>query len=422
MNEALKLIESNKVYKKILKKVYEKYKSYGKVTGSFSLKPKDEEERRVLSNFDPSVIYKPLAKIKCSDVEALFAKKFEGISFSELLEKVVEEELKTNKEIKEDEEKRLNLFFKEIIDRSKDGEGIKWFKALVLNKSYGYNNLIRKYNESIDSYEGLIKDMVFVIEALNNLPSLKNNYKNISVFAAEITKDPHFLDKKTFTGNIFKLALEFIYKKEKVKSLDEINELYYEAGILKDELSNHCTIYALEAFDFRNKEIQAIKEFNLWEEPLEISISNLTKVNYIEAIKNEVYIFENPAVFHEVLKRSSNKVSLICTSGQVNLSSYILLDKIKNLKTIYYGGDFDSEGLLIADKIKRRYKDKVKFMFYNEDIYKSILSDKFISDSRLASLNKIEDTELSELAKSISEEKRAAYEELLINKYLQYME
>lgn len=31
----------------------------------------------------------------------------------------------------------------------------------------------------------------------------------------------------------------------------------------------------------------------------------------------------------------------------------MLLDKIENLKEIYYAGDFDPEGLLIADKIKK---------------------------------------------------------------------
>ena len=63
MKDALKLVESNRIYKKIFKEVYKKYKSYGKITGSFTLKPKNEEERRVLSNFDPSVLYKDSAKI-----------------------------------------------------------------------------------------------------------------------------------------------------------------------------------------------------------------------------------------------------------------------------------------------------------------------------------------------------------------------
>jgi DNA topoisomerase IA len=67
-----------------------------------------------------------------------------------------------------------------------------------------------------------------------------------------------------------------------------------------------------------------------------------------------------------MLRKSENKVSLICTSGQLNLSYHIDLDKIKDLEFIYYAGDFDPEGLLIADKIKLKYKEKVKFIFYDE--------------------------------------------------------
>lgn len=418
MRDALKLIESNRIYKKIFKEVYKKYKGYGKITGSFTLKPKNEEERRVLSNFDPSVLYKDSAKIKCREVEKLFIKRFNDIVFSELLEKAVCEELKTNKEIKEDKAEKLEEFFKDIIDLSKEGQGLKWFKELRNSKKYGYNTLIRKYNESLENRDEIVKKVSLVIDALNNLPYINSTYKNIAVFSAEVSRNPHFLDFDTFTGGLFKSALEFIFSKENVKAIGEINELYYEAGILKDELSNHCTMFSLNAFDFQEREIEAIKEFNNWGEPLEISISNLSKVKFFRVIDDVVYVFENPAVFHEVLKRCKRPVSLICTSGQLNLSSYMLLDKIKDLNVIYYSGDFDPEGLLIADRIKRRYKDRVKFMFYNEKVYKEILSGNIISDSRLASFEKLQDKELKDLAEVIKVEKKAGYEEVLIEKYL----
>ena len=421
MKDALKLVESNRIYKKIFKEVYKKYKSYGKITGSFTLKPKNEEERRVLSNFDPSVLYKDSAKIKCRGVEELFTKRFKGIVFNELLEKAVCEELKTNKEIKEDKAEKLEGFFKDIVDLSEEGQGLKWFKELRISKKYGYNTLIRKYNESLEDRDKLVKEVSIVIEALNNLPYSNSTYKNKAVFAAEVSRNPHFLDFDTFTGGLFKSALEFTFKKENAKAIGEINELYYEAGILKDELSNHCTMFSLSAFDFQGMEIEAVKGFNNWGEPLEISISNLTKVDYLKAIDNTVYVFENPAVFHEVLKRCKRPVSLICTSGQLNLSSYMLLDKIKDLNVIYYGGDFDPEGLLIADRIKRRYKDRVKFMFYNEKIYREILSENIISDSRLASFEKLQDEELKRMAEVIRQEKKAGYEEVLIEKYLEML-
>ena len=54
------------------------------------------------------------------------------------------------------------------------------------------------------------------------------------------------------------------------------------------------------------------------------------KIDYLESINNTVFIFENPAVFHKILKVNVDNISLICTSGQLNLSSYIVLNFICN--------------------------------------------------------------------------------------------
>ncbi len=89
--------------------------------------------------------------------------------------------------------------------------------------------------------------------------------------------------------------------------------------------------------------------FNAYE-PLQVSLWNLSKVDKIISKRNKVFVFENPTVFSEVLYRSSKeKPSIICTYGQVKLASLILLDNlVENGTHIYYSGDFDPEGLIIA--------------------------------------------------------------------------
>ena len=139
----------------------------------------------------------------------------------------------------------------------------------------------------------------------------------------------------------------------------------------------------------------------------------------MEAINNKVFIFENPAVFHKILQVKNDNISLICTSGQLNLSSYIVLDKIKDLKNIYYAGDFDPEGLMIAYKIKKRYKDKVKFLNYNKQSYINTISNNIIEDKSMAQLDKINCIELDEVINELRINKRAAYQELLIDEYLE---
>ena len=418
MKESLDLINSNKIYKKIFLEVYSKYKKYGKITGSFTLKATTTEERQILFNFDSKALTEGKAKIKCSTVRDLFNRKLKEYSFEELLVKVVGKELKTNKEVKDEEKEQEEKFYDDILKASDDGVGKQWFIEILDKKKYGYNIIVRKYKSEIRNLKELKRKIILIINSLNKLPYLNNEYENIAVFSAVNTKDSHFFDSDKFTGRLFIKAISFILNKDDPKDINEINELYYEVGILKDEISNHTTIYGLNAFNMDSSEVKAVNSFNLWKEPLQISISNLLKFDYLEAINNTVFIFENPAVFHKILKVNGDNISLICTSGQLNLSSYILLNKIRNLKNIYYAGDFDPEGLMIAYKIKKRYKDKVKFLNYTRESYINTMSNNIIEEKSMSQLNKINCSELDEVINELRINKRAAYQELLIDEYL----
>lgn len=418
MKESLDLINSNKIYKKIFLEVYSKYKKYGKITGSFTLNAATTEERQILFNFDSKALTEGKAKIKCSTVRDLFNRKLKEYSFEELLVKVVGKELKTNKEVKDEEKEQEEKFYDDILKASDDGVGKQWFIEILDKKKYGYNIIVRKYKSEIRNLKELKRKIILIINSLNKLPYLNNEYENIAVFSAVNTKDSHFFDSDKFTGRLFIKAISFILNKDDPKDINEINELYYEVGILKDEISNHTTIYGLNAFNMDSSEVKAVNSFNLWKEPLQISISNLLKIDYFEAINNTVFIFENPAVFHKILKVNGDNISLICTSGQLNLSSYILLNKIRNLKNIYYAGDFDPEGLMIAYKIKKRYKDKVKFLNYTRESYINTMSNNIIEEKSMSQLNKINCIELDEVINELRINKRAAYQELLIDEYL----
>ena len=418
MKESLDLINSNKIYKKIFLEVYSKYKKYGKITGSFTLKAATTEERQILFNFDSKALTEGKAKIKCSTVRDLFNRKLKEYSFEELLVKVVGKELKTNKEVKDEEKEQEEKFYDDILKASDDGVGKQWFIEILDKKKYGYNIIVRKYKSEIRNLKELKRKIILIINSLNKLPYLNNEYENIAVFSAVNTKDSHFFDSDKFTGRLFIKAISFILNKDDPKDINEINELYYEVGILKDEISNHTTIYGLNAFNRDNSEVKAVNNFNIWREPLQISISNLLKIDYLESINNTVFIFENPAVFHKILKVNGDNISLICTSGQLNLSSYIVLNKIRNLKNIYYAGDFDPEGLMIAYKIKKRYKDKVKFLNYTRESYINTMSNNIIEEKSMSQLNKINCSELDEVINELRINKRAAYQELLIDEYL----
>ena len=145
MKESLDLINSNKIYKKIFLEVYSKYKKYGKITGSFTLKAATAEERRILSNFDSKSLIEGKAKIKSVTVRELFNRKLKDYSFEELLVKVVGKELKTNKEIKDEEKEQEEKFYEYILKSCDNGIGKQWFIEILDKKKYGYNIIARKY-------------------------------------------------------------------------------------------------------------------------------------------------------------------------------------------------------------------------------------------------------------------------------------
>lgn len=419
MKEALKLISENKVYKVIFKEVYNKYKKYEKITGSFTIVAKSSEDKDVLINFDNNVLNNGIAKIKSSKVEELFKRKLDKASFIELLEEVVGEKVKTNKEIKDKEKEELEKFYEYILLNSKDGLGREWFKYSIDKKLSGYTLIMKKYKEykNLNNIEILKKELILVNNALSNLPYNYNRKENIAVFSANETKDPHFFDGKRYTGELLIRGIRYILNRNEESTINELNELYYDAGLLKDEISNHTTIFSFNAYDNNNEEIPQVGMYTTWE-PLQISISNLVKINYFKVKNDRVYVFENPAVFQKVLKELGDKISLICTSGQLNLSSYIILDKIKNLKRIYYAGDFDPEGLLIADKIKLRYREKVDFLLYKKEYYNRIKSSSVIKEQSISKLDNINSKELEEIKEVIKVDKKAGYQELLIDDYI----
>ena len=290
-------------------------------------------------------------------------------------------------------------------------------------KLYGYPSIKKLYKKALDesNINYLKEDLIKCINAINNLPYLENKYESLAIFSARHTKDPHFFDKDSIYGKLLINAL--VYKdsqgvnKNEINNIDKLNKLYYRFGLLKDEISNSTCIYKLTG----ELEGNRIDFLNMINEPFNISLSNIQKLDHITCKNNRVFIFENPAVFQSIIQDTDIDESIICTSGQLNLSSYMLLNKIKNLDKIYYAGDFDPEGLQIADKLKDLYKDKVEFMLYDEKYYEKIISDKELDLKRIGKLKSIKDKDLKDISNYLIKYKKAAYQELLIDEYKQYI-
>ena len=100
----------------------------------------------------------------------------------------------------------------------------------------------------------------------------------------------------------------------------------------------------------------------------------------------------------------------LITSGIPNLAFYKLLENINSSTILYYNGDYDPEGLLIADKLNNKYNN-IKLFLYDAKSYFNTNPSVNISKNRLHKLELINSEELSLVKKLLLESRKAGYQE-----------
>ena len=123
---------------------------------------------------------------------------------------------------------------------------------------------------------------------------------------------------------------------------------------------------------------------------------------------------ENSVFFSEILDRFSVCITtpLICTNGQFKLAALLLLDLLlQNNVIIYYSGDFDPEGLLMAQRLVSRYPSQVRLWHYTIEDYQKSLSEVVLSENRLNKLRNLDLQEFAELKDLMLKTKKAGYQE-----------
>ena len=105
---------------------------------------------------------------------------------------------------------------------------------------------------------------------------------------------------------------------------------------------------------------------------------------------------------------------MICTNGQFRYAVWLLLERIPDDGiSLYYSGDFDPEGLLMADTLKRRYGEKLQLLGMTIDHYSASKPAAEIDE-----LKRIQSGELRGLADLMAEKKFAGYQEGILEELL----
>ena len=131
----------------------------------------------------------------------------------------------------------------------------------------------------------------------------------------------------------------------------------------------------------------------------------------------KVYIVENPAIFSMLIKEKP-EAGILCGNGQLRLASHVLLDLFDKETEFLYAGDFDPEGLLIAQNLKEKYGDRMHLWKYEKELYEMYRSEVEISEKSLKKLDNIYLKELLEIAGLMKKQKKATYQEALWKEYI----
>ncbi len=382
-------------FKRFMEALYQKYLSLGKITGKISLERLTKEEAHVLSklfgyNYQEATDFK-ISVLTFTKVMA--ASKYEDFDLNTLVEEYLGVKLVSKKETKEKEREEERAFYQNILDESKAS---KWLLNVIETKENPYSSLHKRY---LKEKELLKKELVNVLALLNNLPKERTL---ISIYAANITMDPHYLDLDNNHCLLFFSGLAYfshcsypLTREDKIKLLSLNN-------IEIDNLSNFVITYNLHT----NREY--LNNFYQTKEPVILNIQNILNIDYIEGINQKIIIVENPSILNEIIARKMN-VSVIVSGGFANTAVYLLLDKINN-NQLFYNGDFDPEGLLIAQKLKEKYPNLQLFCYQKED-YEASFSKNEISNARINKLKGIKEKDLMVISNLIKTKKNVAYQE-----------
>ncbi|QDR79941.1 TIGR02679 family protein [Sporomusa termitida] len=422
----------------------QKYRRLGRSGGSIRLLKLTAEERQALSaffriNFEG----KDSIRISFSQFAAGLGQTcFFDIDVIALLQAYHGGQLLTNHEQLAAAETARQQFFTELRAASRESLSLLWLSG-VEAKLPGTRRAQAVYEQGRPENIAVFK---VVLSALDSLPA---DYLRLPLFAQQIAGQPHALDNNTGAGRLFLEALRVIKQEQGeategetqagLTAVEQEAELLYSVKLLRDDLLNFVTCAGLVAYDNQTGGWRPVAYWQqAWETGAVLNVPLRETVKYsalvpaqrsdtAEQTAKRVFIVENSGVFSAIVDKAAGQgyplPPLVCLHGQFKLASWAALDLLAaGGCTLYYSGDFDPEGLLMAERLVKRYPE-AQLWHYSVDEYNTSLlrnntgyGDEAISNSRLKQLDGLTIPQLRAIAGRLRETKRASYQESFIER------
>lgn len=422
------------VFDRVLRGFSKKYESYGSFAGTVRLRNLSLQDIEDLEGF----FQKSFHGQKSVTVSAVqFEKALQNSRFAEmdpktLLEFYFQEAVIGRKEKQEAEKLRWLRCFESTKRQFAKTPAEAWFddilkmeEAVPLTKCIR-SYILNQYRESGSQMEEVSRILRLGAQMVNRFPFRQGNKEYLAVFAAMITGNPHAFDDGTKDGQLLYLTVQWAVDKQgfKLKRSDLFPALqkqryFLAVGILRDDVSNYAMVCGVHVWKEAGLH-PGVEGFLQEGEAVQAALSVIAEWERIACPHQEIYIVENPSVYAMLCKAWKGERACMCMNGQPRLSSLLVLDLLAAAGTkVYYAGDFDPEGLLIAQKLKQYYRGSFSYWHMSASEYESSRSDKKLSERRLKMLAGITDPALQQTAMAVRDAGAAGYQENIWEMYLQ---
>ncbi len=411
-------------FERCFREFEKKWRSYGRAAGTIVLKNVSEDERRAIGGIIGKVFYEDVVRFSFSEFEkGLQQTKFGPVDLLDVLEIYYGRKIVTTQEKQIRDTREKNEFFEEA-ERylaeyaGHDTSAVSWLREMVAGKNYGYQIVIREYKKDTEQARKLLKTVGSAIAELEKRSGGEEEIP-LAVFAAEMSGNPHYFDHGTAAGQLLVHGICYGGERSYPDNAHQWREVLLSGGIVPDNLSSIVHVYGLR-IQIGGKWHPAYDAFCRMQEPCAITMENLLELTDVQPVGNKVYIVENEMVFSYLLKHlKQKKITLLCTSGQLRSASVKLIRCLSDRGAeMYYSGDIDPDGIRIADRLWKKYGDKIHIWRMSECDYENCMSEEVLGTISLKKLEAVEHPILAKTAERVKKKKKAGYQENILSYFV----
>lgn len=419
--ECVQYFKKNTVWKRVFEEFRKKYISYGRFTGRIVLKKLSYDDIDELEGFFGRNYHGKNSVVISSEnfVKAIESSRYSCVTPEDIMKEYFGTDILGKAEIKARWEQGLYEIEQSFKADYKNTPAAEVISELILIVKNTRNNINNKDVDKLESELQQWKQTLYLCAKLYNaLPYRYGQRMYIAVFAAKITGNPHAFDTGTSGGNILYqiIKIDIEYRNISIDSVKlfpmyKRQKCYLMAGIMIDDVSNYTLLYNIRVIKKDGSRHKGIEGFYEEKDILQVPLNIITEWEKVECVDNEIYIVENPSVFAMIC----GKKSCMCMNGQPRLAGLIVLELLaKSGIHVYYSGDLDPEGILIAQKLSMFYKGDFTYWHMTINDYEECMSDEVVSDKRCKMLDNITDEDLMPVSYAIMRNKRAGYQENIL--------